>query len=535
MKKQSVTKGFAILSIAGMLAKVFSLIYIPALINILTDQGYGIYMAAYQIFTFIFILTNSGIPVAISKLVSELIATENYKDALKSFRLARYMLLFLGFVMALFTVCASGFLSKRIGYPKAQLAVLALAPSILFTSVASAYRGYFQGMGNMTPTAISQVIEQLINVIFSLLFAAMFIKYGLEAGCAGGTIGTSLGALASALFLMYCHKKNGAIKVKDKSNIKDEKYSVVYLMKKIIHYGLPITLCVGMNSAGALIDVYNTKARLMVAGFNEVNATVLYGYLAKYQQFINVPIAIISSLSMAVLPVIAGAAAKGDKKQVKSNINYAFRSCFLISIPAAVGLGFLADPIYKMLHIGGGVEIMRYGVIVLVLMAVAQIQTTILQSIGKLYAATLYSLIGICFKIFTNYLLIANPNINIKGAIYGSAIGFLVPIILNHRMIKKSLKVKFNIITPAIKPFIAAQIMGFIIVPFHNLVSYFIEFLLKRVYIANAIGTLAAVILGVFIYAYSLILIGGVRKKDLDRMPSKLIKFIPKFVRKRIR
>ncbi len=251
-------------------------------------------------------------------------------------------------------------------------------------------------------------------------------------------------------------------------------------MKKIIHYGLPITLCVGMNSAGTLVDVYNTKARLMVAGFNEVNATVLYGYLAKYQQLINVPIAIISSLSMAVLPVIAGAAAKGNKKQVKSNINYAFRSCFLIAIPAAVGLGFLADPIYKMLHIGGGVEIMRYGVIVLVLMAVAQIQTTILQSIGKLYAATLYSVIGICFKIFTNYVLIANPSINVMGAIYGSAVGFLIPIILNHRMIKKSLNVKFNIITPAIKPFIAAQIMGFVIVPFHSVINHGIVTLFKK-------------------------------------------------------
>ncbi|APH15135.1 polysaccharide biosynthesis family protein [Clostridium sporogenes] len=535
MKKQSVTKGFAILSIAGMMAKVFSLIYIPVLINILTDQGYGIYAAAYQIFLFIFVLTNSGIPVAISKLVSELIATENYKDALKSFRLARYMLLFLGFVMALFTIGASGFLSKRIGYPEAQLSVLALAPSILFTSVASAYRGYFQGMGNMTPTAISQVIEQLVNIIFSLLFAAMFIKYGLEAGCAGGTVGTSLGALVSALFLIYCHRKNGAIKVKDKDSIKDEKYSVAYLMKKIIHYGLPITLCVGMNSAGVLVDVSNTKARLMVAGFNEVNATILYGHLAKYQQLMNVPIAIISSLSMAVLPVIAGAAAKGDKKQVKSNINYAFRSCFLIAIPAAVGLGSLADPIYKMLHIGGGVEIMRYGVIVLVLMAVAQIQTTILQSIGKLYAATLYSLIGICFKILTNYLLIANPSINIMGAIYGSAIGFLIPIILNHRMIKKSLKVKFSLILPAIRPFIAGSIMGFIIVPFHSVINHALVSVIKKVYISNAVGTMAAVILGVFIYAYSLILIGGVRKKDLDRMPSKLIKFIPKFVRKRIR
>lgn len=387
----------------------------------------------------------------------------------------------------------------------------------------------------MTPTAISQVIEQLVNIIFSLLFAAMFIKYGLEAGCAGGTVGTSLGALVSALFLIYCHRKNGAIKVKDKDSIKDEKYSVAYLMKKIIHYGLPITLCVGMNSAGTLVDVYNTKARLMVAGFNEVNATVLYGYLAKYQQLINVPIAIISSLSMAVLPVIAGAAAKGNKKQVKSNINYAFRSCFLIAIPAAVGLGFLANPIYKMLHIGGGVEIMRYGVLVLVLMAVAQIQTTILQSIGKLYAATLYSVIGICFKIFTNYVLIANPSINVMGAIYGSAVGFLIPIILNHRMIKKSLKVKFNIITPAIKPFIAAQIMGFVIVPFHSVINHGIVTLFKKAYIANAVGTMVAIILGVFVYVYSLILIGGLRKRDLDRMPSRLIKFIPKFVRKRIR
>ncbi|WP_251859728.1 polysaccharide biosynthesis protein [Clostridium sp. Marseille-Q2269] len=535
MKKQSVTKGFAILSIAGMLAKVFSLIYIPALINILTDQGYGIYMAAYQIFAFIFVLTNSGIPVAISKLVSELIATENYKDALKSFRIARYMLLFLGFIMALFTVCASGVLSKIIGYEKAQLAVLALAPSILFTSVSSAYRGYFQGMGNMTPTAISQVIEQLVNIIFSLLFAVMFIKYGLEAGCAGGTVGTSLGALVSALFLIYCHKKDGAIKVRDKSNIKDEKYSMAYLMKKIVHYGLPITLCVGMNSAGALVDLYNTKARLMVGGFNEVNATVLYGYLAKYQQLINVPIAIISSLSMAVLPVIAAAAAKGDKKQVKNNINYAFKSCFLISIPAAVGLGFLAKPIYSMLHIGGGVDIMKYGVIVLVLMAVAQIQTTILQSIGKLYAATLYSVIGICFKIAINYLLIANPTINIMGAIYGSAIGFLIPIILNHRMIKKSLKVNFNIITPAIRPFISAQIMGFVIVPVYTVVNNGIIVGLKKVYIANAVATMLAIILGIFIYAYSLILIGGLKKKDLDRMPSKLRKLIPDFIIKRMK
>ena len=176
MKKQSTTKGFAILSAAGMFVKVLSLLYIGYLQRIITKGGYGYYSAAYQIYVFIYVLTNAGIPVAISKMISEFTAVKNYKDAVKSFKIARLLLLCLGMVMTLLLLLFAKPLTKLMDYEKSYLAVLALAPAILLTSIASAYRGYFQGRGNMTPTAISQVIEQVINIVFTLILAAFFMK-----------------------------------------------------------------------------------------------------------------------------------------------------------------------------------------------------------------------------------------------------------------------------------------------------------------------------------------------------------------------
>ena len=151
------------------------------------------------------------------------------------------------------------------------------------------------------------------------------------------------------------------------------------LMKKIINYGVPITICVGMTYAGNLVDVWNTKVRLMAGGLSDVNSTILYGYLTKYQQLMNVPITIISSLSAAILPAISAAFAVKNNKRVRDNINYSFRLCFLIAIPCAVGFSVLSDPIFKLLKFRGGSYIMAWGSVVLVLMSLMQIQTTILQ------------------------------------------------------------------------------------------------------------------------------------------------------------
>ena len=537
MKNQSTTKGFAILSAAGIAVKIISLLYIPFLIGIIKEDGYGVYLASYQIFTFIYVITNAGIPVAISKLVSELIAVKNYKDAVKSFKIARFLLLILGMIMSTLMIVFATPFAKAVGSPRSALAIKALAPTILFTSVVSSYRGYFQGRGNMTPTAVSQVLEQIANTIFSLAFAAIFIKYGLEYGAAGGTIGTTVGAFTAGIFLIWFYGKNKTMKTMQiSSKISGARHSNAYLIKKILSYGIPITLCVGLQNAGTIVDLANILGRLAVAGFNESASSVKYGILGKYNMLIGVPIAIISALSAAILPAISRAAILKDKSAVQSKINYAFRLCFLITIPCAVGLAVLSEPVFRLLFARyyEGYKLMQYGSLVIVLMSIVLIQTTILQSIGKLYLSTLYLVLGISGKVIANYFLVAIPSINISGAIYGNMICFIIPLLLSNELIKRSLKIRYNLFNQSLKPLIASAFMGLVVY-----VSYFnIAWLLKlsnKIYINNAVATIVSIIVGAYVYLYGLILTGGITEKDLSSMPSRLVKVIPRKMLKRIR
>mgnify|MGYP002412041081 FL=1 len=207
---------------------------------------------------------------------------------------------------------------------------------------------------------------------------------------------------------------------------------------------------------------------------------------------------------------------------------------FIISIPSAFGLAVLSDPIYRLLKFSGGSNIMRVGSVVLVLMAVMQIQITILQSLGKLYTATLYSFIGIVFKITANYFLIAIPSINILGAVYGSIIGYLIPVILNHRMIKKTLRVRFSLLYHGYKPIISSLLMSIVVYLIYNNLIYVISFINKG-YIANAVSTIIAIIAGIFTYLYALILTGGITKSDINGLPRKVTRIIPRFMYVRIR
>lgn len=528
MKEQSISKGFAILSAGTVLVKIISLLYIPLLRAIIGDEGYGIFGAAYQIYVFMFVLTNSGIPVAISKLVSELNARGNYRDAIKSFKLSRFMLMVLGIIMSVILAVMAAPLSRLLHYEKAYLSILALSPAIFFTSLASAYRGYFQGNKNMVPTALSQVLEQITNTIFALLFSAYLIKFGLEIGCAGAPIGTSAGALISATFLMYCY---GRIRKSDKLDaIRNEpgvkRIRTKQLILKIIYYSLPITICVGMTYAGNLVDLYNTKVRLMAGGFNDSQATILYGYLVKYQQLLNVPIALISALAAAVLPALSSAAAVKDKAMLIEKVNYSLRICLLVAMPCAAGLGILSSPVYRMLAFGKGSYIMAYGSAILVFLAVMQIQSTILQGIGKLYTATFFSVIGIAVKILTNYFLIAVPQINILGAVIGSITGFSIPILLNHIIIRKSLKGGVNLLDHAFKPFLASALMGISVFLTYNVLRIVFS-LFAWNYALNAFAVIGSIVAGVYSYLYGLIIVKGIAKKDLEVIPGVLMKFIP--------
>lgn len=534
MKEQSATKGFAILSAAGMAVKVLSLLYVPLLLRIIGDEGYGIYSATYQIYVFVYVITNSGIPVAISKLISELTALDNHKDAVKAFKMARSLLLILGLVMSILLIVFAKPIVKITDNEKSYLALIALAPTIFITSIMSAYRGYFQGRGNMTPTAVSQIGEQIINTIFSLVFAAVLIKYGLEAGAAGGTVGTTLGALAAAIYLIIIYQKNRKFSIPKYSGEGVVRLPNEEIFRKLINYAIPVTLGVGLQNAGNVVDMANIKGRLLEAGFIESVRNIKYGILMQYNTLINVPITLITALSAASLPAISGAVALNNRKLVQEKINYSLRLCFMVSVPAAVGLAVLSKPIYSLLFTAEGYTLMLYGSVVVVLMSVVQIQTTILQSIGKLYVVTLALLSGIVMKVIVNYFTVSIPNINIAGAVMGNIAGFILPLLINSRIINKSLKVRMRLVKHAVKPVIASTFMGLVVyILYFNLEALVMSFEGGRVLLL--LPMFISIASGAFVYVYALIITGGITSKDLASISPRIIRFIPVFMKNRIR
>ena len=169
-KEQSIGKGFVVLSAANIAVKVVSLLFVPFLNKILGGEaGYSVYYSANQVFAFVYVLTTAGLPVAISKLVTELTSTGNRKQAKQAFRMARTLMVLLGIVLSVIMAIFAKPIARYMNNEDSWMGILTLAPTVLICSLLSAYRGYLQGMKNMTPTAVSQVVEQIVHVAVSVV------------------------------------------------------------------------------------------------------------------------------------------------------------------------------------------------------------------------------------------------------------------------------------------------------------------------------------------------------------------------------
>jgi len=227
VEKQSISKGYTVLSLAGIINKVLAVLYVPFLTIFLGNDGNGIYNAGYTIYILVFVITNAGIPVAISKLVSEQIASSDYRLSYRTLKISGALLISMGLFSSIIMAVFAKPFANMIHMSGAYLTILALSPTMLFTTISCTFRGYFQGRSNMIPTSISQIIEQFVNSVLTVVFAWIMLYYGrnyaiahgikkaedirliaIEFAAAGGTVGTSVGALVSATYLFRTYLKN---------------------------------------------------------------------------------------------------------------------------------------------------------------------------------------------------------------------------------------------------------------------------------------------------------------------------------------
>lgn len=531
----SAAKGVLILSIAGILSKAMSMLYSPFLIAILGDRGYGIYSKITEVFLFVYALTSVGAQPAVAKVVSEFIALEEPEKAERTLQVSRRFYSVIGIIAATLMILLAKPIANIAESPNGSYGIMALAPCVAITAVLSAYRGYMQGKMNMKSIGISQILEQMLNVIISLLFAFILVQFSLAYGAAGAQIGTSVGALFACFYIIHCRNKEEDDEFEFQGSKKELKKENKKILKRVIAYSVPIIISSGLQNFGGLVDMANVSNRLIAAGFTPTEGEILYGYYSKYKTLYGVPLIMITAIGTTVLPSIARAMAVKDKKEIRKNIRYAFKVAFLIAIPAAVGLSMLANEIYMSLYGNtDGARILVLGSFILVLMTVTQIQSNILQGINKFYFIVKSFGIGIICKIIANYFLVAQPKINIYGVIIGNAIWYIIPALLNHKEIKRVMRMRLNLVKYIFKPLLASIAMALSILVVRQPINFMYRFIEASRYTAIPV-TIISVGIGVFVYAYLMIVMGGVTRSDIHKISPKIIRLMPRFMRKKLK
>ncbi len=544
MDKQSNARGFTILSAASVINKLLGVLYVPVLTLILGNVGNGIYNAGYTIYILVFMITNAGIPVAISKLISEQIASIRYDVSYKTLKISFALLISIGAFTSILTAVCAKQLSSMVGWPESYMTILALSPTMLFTAVSCTFRGYFQGRSNMIPTSISQIIEQAVHTTFTIFFAWIMYRYGtnfalnqgitieseinlvaVKYAAAGGTVGTSLGALVSALYLCGTYIKNKAAILKEiTQSVRSEqlKYTTKMILKKIFQYSIPITLGSIAIYTANLIDLSFTKTRLIASGFSITEASALYGiFSTQYLKVLFIPVTIATALATTIIPSVSAAAARNDNELLRHRISKSYRTILMISIPSAAGMAVLAKPIIHILFptAPDGWNLLMMGSWTLVLISVVSIQTAILQGMGKTYIPTLHLVIGLVLKLFINYNLISVKSVNIKGALIGSAVCYIFACYMNYRSIKKLTGIRLNMKRLFNRPLSASIIMGLLVLLIFEGLTYMTEGFLKSMFLQGLICGGIAIAAGGAIYFLLMIIAKGITAEDIKSLP----------------
>ena len=535
MKQQSSGKGFAVLSLASIICKVLAFAYLPFQTWIVGYGGNGIISKGYVVYIFVYALTNAGLPVVISKLVSEQVAIGDFRGERKTFRCAFSVMMTLGVVAALLTFLFADWISRNFcTEPQTAMMLKVIAPTFLFTSLSGSLRGYYQGRRDMRPTAVSQIIEQVLNSILTVVFIKLFFDYAMRVNpsaalsyaAAGSALGTVIGAAGSAAFLVYLYafinKKQRLSEFKLQSII-GKGLSSRQIYQRIMIFAIPAVISAVAASAIDLIDVKSSTQMLQAAGFDKASAVALFGiYAIQYQKlFALAAITFAAPLVTSMIPSLSAALAQGDWKYFHYKIDESYRLIFLTVLPIIAGLSFLSKPILTLIfgYNNDGSNLITIGIWIAVLSTIQIVQSGILMSLGHPLVSPVTTLIGISAKLICNYTLIRVPGINIYGAILGNALTWLIAIVLNQIFIQKVTQQKLPSLRHLTVPAAASLVMGAICLGIYEFIYLTLGLLFHRGLLVNDISIFITVLTGAYVYFILLIKTGSVHSDDIFKLP----------------
>ena len=500
MSGNKILRGAAVLGIAGLMVKLLGAFFRIPLQALIGEEGMAYYGYAYPLYSLFLVIATAGIPVAISRLVSEKIALKDYEGAHRVFKVSGWMLFFIGLFS--FAVCYFGaeFISEHvIGDMGALKPLKAIAPALIFVPVMSAFRGYFQGRQNMNPTAVSQFVEQIFRVGVGLALAYALLDVSLDSAAAGATFGATAGSVAGLLVIVliyFMSKKviNYNIKKNRSHGARESSKSII---KQILIIAVPITIGSSILPLVNAADSMLVTRRLLDGGFSIDEARILWGQLSGYcNTMVGLPQVITQSVAIAMVPAVAGAFRIGQKNEVHENVNLASAAPTLMIMCISVAL-----------------------------MSVLQTTTGILQAINKQMIPVKNMAIGAVGKVVLTYILVAIPALNIKGAAIGSIFVYAVALVLNMQAVIKYTGTRVNMSLAFVKPTAASLIMGICAFASYKLIYMVLE--------SNTMATMIAILIGIIVYGVLILGLRAITKEEIERIPGgyKLAKILDKFIK----
>ncbi len=526
-KNSSFVNSAMFFAAAGIMIKILGAVYKIVLGegSFLGEIGVSYVAFIYPYYNVLLAIATAGIPVAVAKIVSTHNALGEYQEKEDVFRLVRKLMAIVGVAFAIFLYVAAPYICAISKFEGAVHTMRAISLAILVVPYMATYRGYFQGHGNLRPFGISQIIEQICRVGLGIGFALLFYPMGLEYAAAGAVLGTSLGAVMSTVFLWIYYK------VFKKKNDYSAGRKLTYeesvpIVKKVLYYAIPISIGASVMPLIEMVDGVLIKSMLIKLGYIEDVAQTMYSYHAFYSEsVINFPVILFVAVQLSVLPVISSLVALKDNENLQKTIRIALKLTLIISLAASVGLFVLAKPVLMFLwpdlpEMHEQTEtILRIMCFAVLFVSVYQASSGIMQGMGLHIRNAVHLIIGAILKAIASYILLSIPFINVRGAAISTAITFFVAGGLNLLSLRNKADVKFNFIKIALKPLLAALIMGVVV--------HFVYMFAISVF-SNAVSTLLSVGLGAVVYFILILALKSIDKEDLEFLPGK--KFLSRFV-----
>lgn len=573
-KSQSFLKGAMVLGGSMVLVKIMGMVYKILLSNMYGGVGTGLFNSAYALYNPLFMLSTAGFPIAISRMVSESITKKRFRDVKQIHRLSVPIFVIFGCLCFLAMVLGSFIYVKVINADNAIFALLCLSPTIFFGCLMSIYRGYFEGMRNMVPTAISEIIEAICKLFLG--FTASFITmqmclnqynstgYVLGIKCdsiteaesaaipvsIGAAItGISLGSLFGFLFLFIRYKRGGDGITREELKSSPPPRKNASIIRTMVKTAIPIGLGSIVMSLADMIDSTlvqrrinsimdtNPEALLNVYGslipdevyYSGETHTYLYGCYGIALTLMMLVTAVTQVFGTTALPSVTAAWTSGNKLQMKKSMETVMRVTTLVTIPSGIGMSVLAEPLLSLIYSGSSVaneveissKVLAIMGISVIFIATSTPLCSMLQAVGRMDIPLKLYTVGMIMKIIVNYILVGIPEINIQGANVGSLVCYGFVTIMAMFFLCRETKIIPNFVSILIKPLLAAIICG---------VGAYISEILFDMIFSQKIATCLAVISAVVIYIVFLFVFKAIKREDVLQMPkgNKIIKVLEK-------